>query len=146
VSSCTNRHVGHVARRLQLLVERDNRLRRDRRAQRRQLAAALAALQAIDARPLAHVVAVGGAAFEHLFLQPLENRLLDAVALAVRVRGAEADVEPGASEQTFFDADDHRQVKHRIVRRDADLGQLCHCDFLSLRMASRIHRLVQKLI
>ena len=121
-----DRHVRHVARRLQPLVERDDRLRRHRGAQRRELAAALAALQPVDARPLADVVAVGGAAFEHFFLEPLENRLLDAVALTVGVSRAKAHVEAGLGEEALFDADNDRQIEYRVVGCDTHLGKLCH--------------------
>ena len=85
-------NVGQVARGLQFFVESQDRLRSDRGAQRRDVAAALAAFQAVDARPLADVVAVGRAALEKPFLEPVENRLLRAVLLAIRVACREADV------------------------------------------------------
>ena len=87
-----DRNVEHVARRLQLVIEGQDGLRCDRCAQGRNLAAALAALQPVDARPLADVVAVGRAALEKPFLEPVENRLLRAVLLAIRVACREADV------------------------------------------------------
>ena len=44
------------------------------------------------------------------------------VLLAVRIGGREAHVEPGLGEQPFLDADDDRQVEHRIVGRNAHDG------------------------
>ena len=48
------------------------------------------------------------------------NGGLRIVLLAVRVGRREAHIEPGLGEQAFLDADDDRQVEHRIVRRDLD--------------------------
>src|SRR5262249_61415408 len=48
-----DRNVEHVARRLQLVIEGQDRLRCDGCTQRRNLAATVATLQPVDARPLA---------------------------------------------------------------------------------------------
>ena len=71
-----DRHVRPVARHLQRVVEGKDRLRRHSRAQRRDIAAALAALEAIDARPFADIVAVGGPAIEQILLEPRHERRL----------------------------------------------------------------------
>jgi hypothetical protein len=115
-----DRHVRQVARDLQFVVEAEDRLRRDGRAQRRDVAAATAALQPIDARPFADVVAVGGPAIEKVLLEARHQWRLDAVLFPVRIGGGKADIKTGLGEQPFLDADDHRQVEDRVVGRNAD--------------------------
>ena len=115
-------HVGEIARHLERRVEGHDRLRRHRRAQRRELAAARAALDPVDRRPFAHIVAVGRAALEHAFLEALENLALGRVALAILVGRRHRHVEPGLLEQPLLDADQHRQVEHRVVGGDPDDG------------------------
>ena len=114
--------VGQIARGLQPLVERQDRLRGNRRAQRGDVPAAHAALQAIDARPFADVVAVRGAAVEHMLLQAAHDGLADGILLAVGMRRAEFDVKAGGFEQSFLDGHDDWKVEHLVVRRDADDG------------------------
>src|SRR5262249_5196489 len=82
--------------------------------------AGLVALQAIDARPFADVVAVGGTAIEKILLEARHERRLRIVFFAVRIAGRKAHVEARLGEETLLDADDHRQVEYRVVRRDAD--------------------------
>ena len=54
-----DRNIEHIAWRLQLVIECQDGLCRDRRAQRRHLAVTLAALQPVDAGPLAYVIGIG---------------------------------------------------------------------------------------
>jgi hypothetical protein len=82
--------------------------------------AALAALQAIDARPFADIVAVGGTAIEKILLEARHERRLRIVFFAVRIAGRKAHVEARLGEESLLDTDDDRQVEYRIVRRDAD--------------------------
>src|SRR5262249_25275054 len=92
---------------------------RDCGPQRRDVATALAALEAVDARPFADVVAVGGAAIEQVLLEPPHEGCRDRVLLlAVRMGRREADVEAGLCKKPLPDADDHRQVEHLIVVGD----------------------------
>jgi hypothetical protein len=105
---------------LELVVEGEDRLGRDGRAQRGDVAAALAALQAIDARPFADIVAVGGTAIEKILLEARHERRLRIVFFAVRIAGRKAHVEARLGEEALLDADDDRQVEDRVVRRDAD--------------------------
>jgi len=93
-------------------------LRRDRRPESRNFAAAFAALQSVDAGPFADVVAVGRPALEEFFFEAGENRLLRAVLFPIGVGRREADIEPCFFKQAFFDGNNHRQVKHRIIRCD----------------------------
>src|SRR5262249_53260076 len=82
--------------------------------------AGLVALQAIDARPFADVVAVGGTAIEKILLEARHERRLRIVFFAVRIAGRKAYVEARLGEESLLDADDDRQVEYRVVRRDAD--------------------------
>src|SRR5215813_13041268 len=77
--------------------------------------AALAALQAIDARPFADVVGVGRTAIEKIFFQARHERRLHAVLFPVRVGGGKADIKARLGEEPLLDADDDRQVEYRIV-------------------------------
>ena len=82
-----DRHVRQVAWHLELVVEAEDRLRRDGRAQRRDVAAALATLQAIDARPFADIVAVGGTGIEKVLLETRHERRLRMILFPVRIGG-----------------------------------------------------------
>jgi len=121
-----HRHVGEVARHLQLLLEGEDRLRRDRGAQGRDLAGPRAALQPVDARPFADIVGIGLGRIEQRLLQPRHHRLLGAVALAIGIGRGESHIEPGLLEQPLLDADDHRQIEDRIVGGDLDQRLVRH--------------------
>jgi hypothetical protein len=83
-------------------------------------AATAARSAAIDARPFADVVAVGGTAIEKILLEARHERRLRIVFFAVRIAGRKAHVEACLGEEPLLDADDDRQVEYRVVRRDAD--------------------------
>src|SRR5213593_1599920 len=96
-----DRNVVHVARSLQPVIKGQDGLRRNSRAQSCHLAAARATLQAVNACPLANVVAVCRAALEKLFFEPAENRLSGDIPFAVRVARREADIEACFGKQSF---------------------------------------------
>ena len=118
-----DRNVGEVARHLQRRRRRSGSpAPPPPRAAPAMLPPRAAALEPVDARPFADVVAVGRAAIEQLLLEPRHDRLADRVLLAVRVGGRESDVEPRFFEQAFLDADDDRQVENLVVGRNPDHG------------------------
>src|SRR5258707_15305151 len=87
-------------------------------SQRCDVAAALAALQAIDARPFADIVAVGTTAIEKVLLDARHERRLHTVLFSIRVGGRKAHIKSCLREEPLLDANDHRQVEHRVVRRN----------------------------
>jgi hypothetical protein len=117
-----DRHVGEITRHLELLVEAQDRLCRDRRAQSRDIASAPAAFQPIDACPFTHVVAVGRTAVEKVLLEARHEGRLRIVPFAVGIGRGKAHIESRLGKKAFLDADDHRQIEHRVVRRDFDDG------------------------
>src|SRR6185503_1606901 len=113
-------HAGKITWDLQRFVEGQDGLRGDRSAQRGDVAGARSALEPVDARPFADVIAVGRPGLEQVLLQPRHDRAFRVILLAVRIRRGEGDIETGGFEQPLLDPDDDRQVEHRIVRGDPD--------------------------
>src|SRR5262249_26068520 len=78
------------------------------------------ALQAIDARPFADIVAVGATAIEKVLLETRHERRPRIILFPVRIGGRKADIKACLGEELFLDADDHRQVEYRVVRGNLD--------------------------
>src|SRR5215213_3229543 len=110
-----NGYISEITRHLQRFIEAQDRLRSYRRAQGRNVAAARTALQSVDARPLADVVAVGCAAIEKLLLEPRHDRAGGGILLPVGMGGGEFDIESGLLKQFFLDAHNHWKVEDLVV-------------------------------
>ena len=78
----------------------------------------IAALEAIDAGPFAHVVAVRRAAIEQILLQPRHNWTIGRILFSRLIRRGHLYVQAVFPEQAFLDADENGKVENRIVRSD----------------------------
>src|SRR6516162_2300936 len=112
------RNARQVARRLQTIIEAQDRLRNHCRTERRDASAAPAAFETVDARPFADIVTVSRAALEKFLLEPAQHLSFGQGLFAVVIPGGHPHIETGPFKKAFLDRHQNGKVKDRVVRRN----------------------------